>query len=203
MHSHVYRSGYELDKAGKDFKLHLFARSPAYLPFASKLNTFGFSDRIETYFDSEMSLLDRDIPEIIGAGEAGKELYICGPQPFMDLFIDTAGNCGWDPAAVKFEVFAAVEVDTSNNQAFEITLARSNKSLTVNADQSIVDALENAGFSVPVSCGQGLCGTCVCDVVEGEVEHRDAILSDNERQANKKIALCVSRARSPNLVIDY
>ncbi|KKL25069.1 hypothetical protein LCGC14_2408990, partial [marine sediment metagenome] len=102
-----------------------------------------------------------------------------------------------------FEAFSAVVVNSSNNQAFELTLSRSGKTLQVKADESIVEALEAAGMAVPVSCGQGLCGTCICGVVEGDVDHRDAILSTEEHQANKKIALCVSRAKGESLTIEF
>lgn len=194
---------HELERAGKPFTLHLFARSQEFLPFGRQLENFTFADRIQIYFDNEMGLLDRDIPALIGAAEKSKELYICGPQPFMDLFIDQAMASDWDAAAVKFEAFSAVVVNSSNNQAFELTLSRSGKTLQVKADESIVEALEAAGMAVPVSCGQGLCGTCICGVVEGDVDHRDAILSTEEHQANKKIALCVSRAKGESLTIEF
>jgi len=69
-------------------------------------------------------------------------------------------------------------------------------------ETSLLDALKGLGISVPVSCEQGVCGTCACTVLEGEPEHRDAYLTDEERAANDQILVCCSRARSARLVLD-
>ena len=92
------------------------------------------------------------------------------------------------------------DIDRALNQAFEIKLTRRQHSVHVGAAQSAVQALRNQGISVPTSCEQGVCGSCVVDYSEGEPEHRDFCLSATERR--KKIALCCSRAKSPMLVLD-
>lgn len=83
---------------------------------------------------------------------------------------------------------------------FELRLARSGLTLTVGADDTIVEVLERAGVTVPTSCTSGLCGTCKTRYLEGEVEHMDFILEDDER--DHCLTPCISRASSPVLVID-
>jgi ferredoxin len=65
-----------------------------------------------------------------------------------------------------------------------------------------LDALDDAGVPVPSSCREGTCGTCETTVLEGEVEHRDSILTDEERTSGNTMMVCVSRARSARLVLD-
>jgi ferredoxin len=86
--------------------------------------------------------------------------------------------------------------------AFLLVCAQSGMSLTVPHDLSVLEALTQAGVSVARSCEQGICGTCECRVVEGEVDHRDSILSAVERAANQTMMVCVSRAKGSRLVLD-
>jgi vanillate O-demethylase ferredoxin subunit len=106
---------------------------------------------------------------------------------------------------VHFELFSAPESDApvkEQNKSFVVELARSGMELTVPADTSLLDALEEVGIMVPYSCREGLCRTCECRVLAGEVDHRDYVLSKEERASNAVILQCVSRAKSSRLVLD-
>jgi tetrachlorobenzoquinone reductase len=89
-----------------------------------------------------------------------------------------------------------------SNHSFEVECQTSGVTVTVPADKSILDALFDAGLDVPCSCQQGICGTCETRVISGEVDHRDSIFSDEERDANKTMMICVSRAKGTRLVLD-
>jgi tetrachlorobenzoquinone reductase len=88
------------------------------------------------------------------------------------------------------------------NHSFEVVCEATGVTVSVPADKSILDALFDAGVDVPSSCEQGICGTCETRIISGEVDHRDSILSDDERAANQTMMICVSRARGSRLVLD-
>ena len=107
---------------------------------------------------------------------------------------------GYPEERIHKEYFGA-EVDTSGD-AFEVVLAKSGRTVPVTAGQSIVEALKGIGVRVDVSCEQGVCGTCLCDVLEGVPDHRDSYLTDEEHAGNDQMTLCCSRALTPQLVLD-
>ena len=88
------------------------------------------------------------------------------------------------------------------HEAFEVELAISGTTVTVTPEQSVLDAVEEAGVFVLSSCREGTCGTCETVVIEGEVDHRDSILSDHEREHGDRMMVCVSRAACPRLVLE-
>ena len=97
---------------------------------------------------------------------------------------------------------ADLDRDHDVNTAFDVILHKSNRTVHVPADQSILEALHEAGVSVSYSCAQGICGTCETRVLSGEPDHRDEFLSEDEREANKTMMICCSRAKSATLVLD-
>ena len=112
-----------------------------------------------------------------------------------------AAEAGWPEAAVHFEHFEN-ESPRDDTSVFEVGLARSNKSLRIDAGMSLLDGLRNAGVDLPSSCEQGACGTCIATVLEGEPDHQDVYLNGSERAAGDRMLTCVSRARSSRLVLD-
>jgi len=109
---------------------------------------------------------------------------------------------GWKSNQIHIESFGAVIADEAENSAFDIVLSRSNKTLRVEEDMSILDALRNADEEVPYACLQGTCGTCVLPVLQGEIEHRDAYLTTDERKKGDRVCVCVSRCKTDKLVLD-
>jgi vanillate O-demethylase ferredoxin subunit len=122
----------------------------------------------------------------------------------MQAVRDAAQAMGHPASALHFEFFQADPTSShgQNNQSFEIELSRSGKVVHVAAGQSALDALEEADVIVPSVCREGVCGTCECDVISGEVDHRDTLLSNEEKAANQTMMLCVSRAKGARLVLD-
>lgn len=191
---------YALHAQGAPFELHYCGRSEARSGFVEELANAPFADQVRKHF-GEGRLRDRwDAGAALGQGQPGTHVYTCGPTGFMEWIIDTARAQDFDEANIHREFFQ-VEVDNSG-AGFEVVTARSGKTLHVAAGQSIVAALAGVGIEVEMSCEQGICGTCVCDVLDGEPDHRDVYLTDEEKSANDQMLLCCSRARSKTLVLD-
>jgi len=172
--------------------------------FASELAAAPYADRVRLHADDGPAAEKLDLPAILAAAEASgsarTHVYVCGPSGFMDAMIDISKASGLPDAQIHREYFNA-EVDTSG-AGFEVVAQRSGKSVRVEEGQTIVAALATIGITVDVSCEEGVCGTCLCTVVEGECDHRDVYLTDDERAANDQILVCCSRAKSPKLVLD-
>lgn len=127
-------------------------------------------------------------------------VYCCGPEP---LVLAVERNAGlWPAGTLHVERFRPREVDASADRAFEIVLARSGRSLIVEAHQTIIEALGKSGIHVATVCREGTCGTCETAVLDGIPEHRDSVLSDVERASHRVMMLCCSRAASARLVLD-
>ena len=125
-------------------------------------------------------------------------VYCCGPNALMDAVKDMTGH--WQSGTVHFESFGAGNVATKENKPFTVRLERSGTTLDVPADRSILDVLRSANVRVPSSCESGTCGSCKTTLCSGEADHRDLVLLDDERQT--QVIVCVSRAKSQELVLD-
>lgn len=191
---------YALNARDSDFELHYCGRSRSRSAFLDELGNAAFATRLHTHFDDEASEQKLDLPRVLGAPQAGVHVYVCGPAGFMDWVITEALKAGYADDHVHREYFQ-VEVDASG-AGFEVVAQRSGKTVQVAEGQSIVEALEAVGIKIEVSCEQGVCGTCLCDVLEGEPDHRDVYLTDEEKSANDQILVCCSRAKSNKLVLD-
>ncbi|MNH15214.1 Phenoxybenzoate dioxygenase subunit beta [compost metagenome] len=153
-----------------------------------------------THFDDEDPAQRLDLVAVLGAANPGTHLYTCGPSGFMDWVIEGARRQGYAEDHIHKEYFQ-VEVDASG-EGFEVVAARSNKTVQVGEGQTILEALAQVGIKIDISCEQGVCGTCMCEVLEGEPDHRDVYLTDDEKAANDQILVCCSRAKSNKLVLD-
>ena len=191
---------YALNARDSDFELHYCGRSRSRSAFLDELGNAAFATRLHTHFDDEASEQKLDLQRVLGAPQAGVHVYVCGPAGFMDWVIAEALKAGYADDHVHREYFQ-VEVDASG-AGFEVVAQRSGKTVQVAEGQSIVEALEAVGIKIEVSCEQGVCGTCLCDVLEGEPDHRDVYLTDEEKSANDQILVCCSRAKSNKLVLD-
>jgi vanillate O-demethylase ferredoxin subunit len=186
--------------AGKAFELHYCGRNRAACAFLDELVAGPFADCLHPHFDDGAAEQRLDLAAALGAVAPGTHLYVCGPTGFMDWVIAEAGRLGFPPAQIHKEYFQ-VEADTSGD-AFDVVAKRSGKTVRVAEGQSIVEALATVGIKVTMSCEQGVCGTCLCNVLEGVPDHRDVFLTDEEKADNDQILLCCSRAKSDTLVLD-
>ncbi|WP_321793731.1 PDR/VanB family oxidoreductase [Caballeronia sp. J97] len=194
---------YRLVAIGAPFTLHYFARGKTHAAFLPLLARAPFDQHVELHFGVEREALADELDACLRNAATDAHVYTCGPAPFMDAVVDTAQK-HLPAAAVHLERFKAEpQTETQASlDSFDVRLASTGQTVRVDAATSIVDALASIGVEVDTSCGEGVCGTCMVDVVSGEPEHRDHCLSKAERASNSVICCCVSRSRSPVLVLD-
>ncbi|MFJ8929595.1 MULTISPECIES: PDR/VanB family oxidoreductase [unclassified Streptomyces] len=176
---------------GAQWSLHYGGRSRATMAFAEELAARHPGGRIELV----EGLLD--LPAVLADRRPGELVYACGPEPLLTAVEELV------PAdALRTERFTPTATDTSGDTAFEVELASCGRTLKVPADRTILATLQEAGIQVLYSCTEGTCGTCETDVLAGEVDHRDSVLTAAERDANETMMVCVSRAKGERLTLD-
>jgi vanillate monooxygenase ferredoxin subunit len=191
-----------LAATGEDFALHYCTRSAARTAFARRIQAAPFAGQVHFHHDDGPAPQRLNLPAVLGAPRADTHIFVCGPGGFIDAVRRTAAEQAWPGSQIHFERFSAPAADTSGDRAFELQLARSRRTLTVPAGQTVVQALRAHGVVVQVSCEQGVCGTCLTRVLEGQPEHRDSYLTDEEKRCNDQFTPCCSRARGERLVLD-
>ncbi|KVC62048.1 Vanillate O-demethylase oxidoreductase [Burkholderia ubonensis] len=197
-----------LIETGQSFELHYCAREPARAAFLDRLDTPGLKARTQLWFDDDPAGRRIDFARLLANPAPRSHLYVCGPGGFIGAALAAAADAGWDPANVHREHFGAAGQDADapapggGDHAFQVSLAQSGRVVDVPAGTSIVEALRGCGIDVPVSCEQGVCGTCLTRVLSGTPDHRDVYLTDDERAANDQMLPCCSRAVTPMLVLD-
>jgi vanillate O-demethylase ferredoxin subunit len=183
----------QLSRERHAFRLCVFARSPAHLPFRDELE--ALAPHVALHLDEGGPTLSLD--RLLADPAPGSQLYLCGPAGFMAAARRAAA--AWDPACIHVEHFAPPDDDAATGQGepFELHLLQRGIRVPVAAGQSAVEALHDLGIVVPTSCEQGLCGTCVVEWVQepggAAPDHRDHCLSGAERAG--KVALCRSRGK--------
>lgn len=195
---------YRLAARSEPFVLHYFARSEAHAAFLPVLSQAPFASNVRFHFGVGSGDLGAALRECLDGVQDGTHIYTCGPAPFMDEVV-AVGESMPAVTQVHLERFgadpAAVDMGAAQGE-FDVKVASSGQVVRVGKDQTIVDALAAIGIEIDTSCGEGVCGTCMIDVVEGDPDHRDHCLSKAERAGNKVICCCVSRSRSPVLILD-
>jgi vanillate O-demethylase ferredoxin subunit len=184
------------------FRLHVCAQDAGAVPFRDELATLPFAEAVEVHLDAAPGRTSLTPGSALGPWEAGTELYVCGPGGFMDWVSGRALELGWPLDTVHRESFSAPVYDVTDSRPFDVVLARRNITLHVPAGRQILDVLAEHDIEVPWACSQGVCGTCVTPVLAGEPDHRDAVLPPEVRAANTAMCLCVSRAKSDQVVLD-
>lgn len=191
-----------LQSLGRSFALHYFGRSASHTAFLARLSSSEFAGKVHMHYALDGDAVRARLDNLLQEHTPRSQLYLCGPKPFMDM-IETVAARNWPPEAVYLEHFSGDPAALAGpRDSFEVRLARSGGSYLVPEDKSIMQVLQDNGIEVEFSCEQGVCGTCVTDVLEGEPDHRDLFLTPLDRAANTKMCLCVSRAKSPILVLD-
>ena len=185
------------ETAGADWSLLYGGRTRTSMAFLDRLAPHG--DRVLVRPQDEYGLLD--LAAHLGVPKEGTLVHACGPEPLLRAVREQCA--GWPPGTLGVERFAPVQAaQTGAARAFEVELARSGLTLTVPPDRSVLETLEEAGVDVDFSCREGTCGTCETDVLEGTPDHRDSLLTEDERAAGDTMFICVSRSRGPRLVLD-
>jgi tetrachlorobenzoquinone reductase len=189
-----------LVELGRPWELHVTARTPRSLPFQSLLAHYAKvpNGAVRVHFSNDAPGR-LDFQSIVRSAQPDTHVYCCGPSGMIDAFVHAARDRAAD--TVHFERFAAGQAAATDG-GFQLQLARDGRCLNVPAGKSILDTLLDAGVDIPYSCTQGVCGSCRIAVLEGEPDHRDDYLSDDERAANDSLIPCCSGSRSQRLVVD-
>ena len=185
------------EASGIPWSLVYGGRSRASMAFLPELE--GYGDRVTVCPQDETGLLDLD--GLLAHPVPGAAVYCCGPEP---LLAAVEQRCAvWPRGSLHVERFSPrPQAQDVPARSFEVELAQSGLTLTVPADRSILEVVEQAGVGVLSSCSEGTCGTCETAVLEGIPDHRDAVLDEAERVANDCLMICVSRSCTDRLVLD-
>jgi p-toluenesulfonate methyl-monooxygenase reductase component TsaB len=185
------------ERAGLAWELLACARSAARLAYLEELRALA-GPRLRLHFDDEDGgplALREPLAQARWDG-----VYACGPAPMLDALLEATRH--WPAGRVHMERFQAAAMPSGERRCFELVLARSQQATTVQAGESVLDALERMGIDHPTACREGLCGTCEAGVLEGEVLHFDSVLDAGERAAQQRMMVCVSRCAGARLVLD-
>jgi len=186
----------ELARGDKPFEIIYCTRNAGETAYLDEM-TEAFGDRLLVHHD------EGDPDRIYDFWDHFEEprnmhVYCCGPKPLMEEIKAVSGH--WPEGRVNFEDFKPVEIVRPDDVAFDVELARSGRTVHVPADRSILEAVRDNGIATSSSCESGTCGTCKTKLIAGDADHRDMVLMEEEKADH--IMLCISRARSGNLVID-
>ncbi len=189
---------HELEGGDTDYELHYAFRSPEHGAFQDDLSSGPHAGRTRFYIDSLGRKLD--LAALCAGLTDDAHLYVCGPKPLIDAVIATAAKAGIAERRVHWEQFAATP---ATGAAFTVVLARSGQELLVEEGMTILQAIQKSkAANVECLCREGVCGTCETRIIDGEAEHFDQYLSDEEKAAQQSLMVCVSRAKSARLVLD-
>ena len=187
---------------GANFAFHYGARSVDRMAFRARILGSPWADKVRFHFDDGAAEQKFDLAALLRGPAADRHLYFCGPIGFLDAVRNTARALGWCDAQVHFEYFSNVVAPSDTDTSFEVELKSSGRVILVGPDQSVTEALAKAGVDVPTSCEQGVCGTCITRVLEGEPDHKDMYFTPDEHALNDQFTPCCSRAKSKRLVLD-
>lgn len=188
----------EAEASGAEWSLLYGGRERASMAFLDELERYG--DKVTINPQNEKGRLD--LASVLGTPRPDTLVYCCGPEGLLGAVEEFCHD--WPPGALHLERFSAKPQDEAAdaNSSFELVLERSGLTLQVPPDQTVLDAIRGAGVSVLASCLEGVCGTCETEVIDGDVDHRDSVLNEEEKASNEFMMVCVSRCKSPCLTLD-
>jgi len=185
----------------RSFELHYCGRSADRMAFLDRIAAAPFAVRSKVYLDDAPALERFDADSVLPSADPGVHAYVCGPGGFIRHVVDTLRNKGWADENIHFESFSP-EAPADDGDRFEVQLGFDGPVVPVNPNQSVAEALIAVGVDVPLSCEQGICGTCIMKVLDGQPDHRDMFFTEAEKAANDQFTPCCSRSHSPRLVVD-
>jgi ferredoxin-NADP reductase len=181
--------------AGVDYRLEYLGRSVSTMALAAELSN-EHGDRVTIHAADEGNRLD--LASLFDSLEQDVAIYCCGPTRLIDAVESLAAG-----HPLHVERFEAKELgEPVLHESFQVELASTGITVTVPPDRSILSIVEEAGVLVLSSCQEGTCGTCETVIIDGDVDHRDSILTPAEQAENRIMYICVSRAACPRLVLD-
>jgi ferredoxin len=189
----------QVAQRGAQFSLLYGGRRKSTMAFLDQFSEFG--ERVRVVPENREGPLD--LAAAMSQFTPETKVYCCGPEGLISAVEQLCAQR--DPDALHVERFAARESGAHrpvDPRPLIVALARSEMELPVPADRSILDVISEAGVDVPYDCMEGICGSCEVNVLEGDIEHADQVLTKQEKASNTVMMICCSRARSPRIVLD-
>jgi vanillate O-demethylase ferredoxin subunit len=185
----------------RPWKLHYFARSRSHAAFLRGLENLAGASRdcVRLRFDSDAGGSPPDLASVVNGSTTDSHFYCCGPAPMIAAFGEAAASIPRE--CVHVEHFSPSE-PTATAGGFTVILARSGRRIAVSAGKTILQALLDDGVQVPHSCMEGTCGSCETGVISGRPDHRDSILTEDERGRSDSMMICCSGCLDEELVLD-
>ncbi|MGI4860940.1 MAG: cytochrome P450/oxidoreductase [Janthinobacterium lividum] len=200
----IMSMAYRLHALGRPMSLHYASRSRSRAAYLNELQNAPFAANVSCYFDEDADenaiARKMDVRAVLRDSAAGAHLYCCGPKGFIEYVTTAARELDWREDRIHVEHFSATPL--LEGAPFDVVAARSGMTLHVPCDKTILEVLTDAGINVPSSCHSGVCSTCMTGVIDGIPEHRDMVLSAEERNENRLITVCCSRSKTRQLVLD-
>ena len=183
---------------GLNWHLVYLAQQQSDFIFKDELEQLDVEQRIDFHASNDHGIFD--LTEYLKQFDEKTTVYSCGPQGLLDALEQIQLKNTWKLVVERFAVNLTEEVTTG--KSFDVALKKSGKRIHVLETETILEALKREGIKVTCSCQSGTCGTCETVVLAGTPEHRDFVLSEEERELNETMMICVSRALSAELVLD-
>ena len=184
---------------GRPFELHHACRSRSVAAYVDELCT-TFAGAYHLHTDDSNPI---DLEGIVRrAADANAHLFICGPKGMIDATRALAEGVGIAKERVHVELFATPRAESNSDSSFDVEIHDTGQVFTIPPGQNIISVLSAAGIDLIYDCQRGDCGICQVDVIDGIPDHRDVVLTDAEKAKNDVMQICVSRAKSPRLVLD-
>lgn len=181
-----------------DFHVFYIVRSKKYAAMNAEFESLLIEDRYTLHCNDIDGRFD--LHALMQSVPTGGDIYTCGPEPMLNAVLDA--GFALHGGSIHFERFAVnAEIEYALTGAFEIEIESTGAVYKISLEETILSVLQQNGINVDFGCSEGLCGACIVDVVSGDVDHRDGVLSPKERDANEFMCVCVSRARSKRLVL--
>lgn len=191
-----------LAKIDADFELHYCCHTLERTAFYTRIMASSFAAKVHFHFSTGMPEQKLDVVALTAQQSPDTHLYVCGPSGFIDHVLITAKGQDWASEQLHREYFGVQAQDIADDVTFDVKLASTGKVYSIPVDKTIIAVLAEHGIELPVSCEQGVCGTCITRVLEGTPDHRDMYFTDDEHARNDQLTPCCSRSKSSLLVLD-
>jgi vanillate O-demethylase ferredoxin subunit len=193
----------QLAKQQTEFELHYYVSDREKVAFTSRLNVPALAKNVFLHYSDANDSLRHIIPLSLYQPEENTRVIACGPDGFIARLEEIMQTHHWQAEQLSFERFSNADLNNdTGGEEFYIQLNSTGQRYLVGPDQSIAEVLLSARVDIMLSCEQGICGSCITDVIDGIPDHRDCVLTDAEKAENTQITLCCSRSKTPLLVLD-
>jgi tetrachlorobenzoquinone reductase len=198
----IFTMAHALNAEDRPWELHYAFRAEAVAALLPELSTLAgpHPDRLRLYPDQPSGQPSIDITAVVKAAPPDAELYCCGPAGMLDAF--AAATRDLDTARVHIERFTREAPLATGGDALTVRLARSGLTLQVGPEDNILETVLDAGIDVEYSCVEGICDSCRTRVLRGVPDHRDQVLTDQERAEGDTMMICCSRAKGDDIELD-